>query len=231
MRSRWIVLIVVVVLSLLSACGSEDTSDSTPAGSDGGDQNASSGSTDENPSVEIVDSGFGQNDFTAVGIVIVTNEGEDTIGEYVTVSVNFLDATQRSSRPKNRSNRSTGSDRNSSSRSRRPHTSTAKTRSPASSLQYRLATTGRRSRPRPPCRYWTRPRSRRASMAVTASFAFTNETDTDLKSLRVGVACYDAANKIIGGTSTYPNLAPAGKTIRIDVDPTVCKNPHRARRS
>jgi hypothetical protein len=58
-----------------------------------------------------------------------------------------------------------------------------------------------------------------------ASFAFTNETDADLKNLRVGVPCYDASGKIIDGTSEYPELAPTGKTIRIDADPTVSGKP------
>ena len=59
----------------------------------------------------------------------------------------------------------------------------------------------------------------------TASFAFTNETDADLENLRVGVVCYDAAQKIIGGTTTYLELAPANYTIRIDADPTVSGKP------
>jgi hypothetical protein len=59
----------------------------------------------------------------------------------------------------------------------------------------------------------------------TVSFAFTNESDADLENLRVGVVCYDAAQKIVGGTTTYPELAPVAKTIRIDADPTLSEKP------
>jgi len=62
-------------------------------------------------------------------------------------------------------------------------------------------------------------------MGFKAAFAFTNETDVDLQDLRVGVVCYNKAQKIIGGGVTYPNLAPAGKTIRIDTDLTVSSKP------
>lgn len=55
----------------------------------------------------------------------------------------------------------------------------------------------------------------------TAAFTFTNDTGKDIKDLRVGVVCYDAAGTIIGGGSEYPNLAPAGKPIRIE--PTMMK--------
>jgi hypothetical protein len=51
-----------------------------------------------------------------------------------------------------------------------------------------------------------------------AAFTFTNPTDEDLSGLRITVACYDAAGKIIGGGYDYPNLVAAGKSIRIDAD-------------
>ena len=80
MRSRWLAPFIVLI-SLLSACGSteENPSSSAPAGSDGGDKNASSGSTDEKPTVEIVDSGFGQSDCCTQGIVIATTDSEAAI--------------------------------------------------------------------------------------------------------------------------------------------------------
>lgn len=64
-----------------------------------------------------------------------------------------------------------------------------------------------------------------ASGGYEASFEFTNETETDLDGLRVGVVCYDEAGSIIGGDATYPSLAPADQTIRIDAHPTVEEHP------
>lgn len=47
-------------------------------------------SQEESPAVEIVDSGFGQDGEFVQGVVIVTSTGERSVGEFVTVSVNFL---------------------------------------------------------------------------------------------------------------------------------------------
>ena len=57
--------------------------------------------------------------------------------------------------------------------------------------------------------------------ASTAVFEFTNSSDEDLSSPRIGIVCYDAAGKIVGGSSEYPDLVAAGKTVRIDSDVTV----------
>ena len=42
---------------------------------------------------------------------------------------------------------------------------------------------------------------------IVASFTFTHNTAEDLTDLRVGVVCYDAAAGIIGGGSDFPDLA------------------------
>jgi hypothetical protein len=48
-----------------------------------------------------------------------------------------------------------------------------------------------------------------------ATFELTNPTNEPAPSLRVGVICLDAAGKIIGGTSEFPDLPPGG-TARVD---------------
>ena len=227
MRSRLLVPLVVVILSVISACGSseDDSSSSTPAGSDGGDKNASSDAEDEKPTVEIVDSGFGQSEYTTEAIVIVTTNSEAALGESVTVSVNFLDAggqilaTAEQIESFNWVGQQlvlpvTPSDlaENAKVASIEPSAS--------------LSDYGMGQEAKAPLPVLESTEIKKGEFGgYTASFAFTNETDSDLKSLRVGVACYDTANGIIGGTSTYPELAPAGKTIRISADPTVASKP------
>ena len=59
----------------------------------------------------------------------------------------------------------------------------------------------------------------------TAAFTFTNNTAKDLKDLRAGVVCYDAAGTIIGGASEYPALVAAAKPIRNHMKLTVSSKP------
>ena len=44
------------------------------------------------PQLALVDSGYGQNGVYVQGIAIVSTDSEDAVGEFVTVSMNFLDA-------------------------------------------------------------------------------------------------------------------------------------------
>ena len=64
----------------------------------------------------------------------------------------------------------------------------------------------------------------------TTSFALTNDTDADLKSPRVGVVCYDAAEKIIGGTSTYPTSFRPERPFALTRTPRFRASPLPARR-
>jgi hypothetical protein len=58
----------------------------------------------------------------------------------------------------------------------------------------------------------------------TATFEITNTTAEPVSSLRVGVICFDAAGKVIGGTSEFPDLPPSGPA-RVDADVTVSGAP------
>lgn len=49
-----------------------------------------------------------------------------------------------------------------------------------------------------------------------ASFELSNPTDRALKDVRLAIACSDAAGKIVGGGSHFPDLVPAAGKIRID---------------
>jgi hypothetical protein len=223
MRSRWLASLIVV-LALLSACGSTEEN-SSAAGSDGGDKNASSGGKDEKPTVEIVDSGLGQSDGNAQGIVIVTTDDKAAIGESVTVTANFLDADGQiiATEEQVESFNWVGQELvlPVSHYLDKPNVKVASIEPSASLSDYGMAKPS--EAPLPVLKATEIKKGEFGG--YTASFAFTNETDEDLKNLRVGVVCYDAAKKIVGGTSTYPELAPVGKTIRIDADPTASRKP------
>jgi hypothetical protein len=217
---------LVVLVSLLAACGGQsEDNEQSPAGSDGGSKNAGSGSADDAPKVEIVDSGFGQGEFTTQAMVIVTTDSEAAIGEFVTTSVNFLDAKGQilATAEQVESFNWVGQ------QLAMPVTPTdldekAKVASIEPSVS--LSDYGMSEESKAPLPVLDSTEVKRGQYGgFAASFALTNDTDAELKSPRVGVVCYDAAKRIIGGTSMYPEFVPAGKTIRIDAEPTVSGKP------
>lgn len=177
------------------------------------------------PTVTLVDSGYGQSESVVQAIVIVTNDSEAAIGESVTVSVNFLDADGKivATEEQVESFNWVGQ------QLVLPVTHFAESESVrVTSIEpsVSLSAYGVTHPAMDPLPVLKASEIKKAEFGgYTASFAFTNETNSDLKDLRVGVACYDKANHIIGGTSEYPSLAPAGKTIRIEADPIVPGKP------
>lgn len=51
---------------------------------------------------------------------------------------------------------------------------------------------------------------------LTADFELSNPTNMPLKDPRLGIICYDAANKIIGGGSSYPDLVPSSGKVAVE---------------
>lgn len=228
MRARSLVSVVVLAF-LLAACGGEsENTEQPPAGSDGGSKNAVSSSSEESedsPTVEIVDSGFAQGEYATLAMVVVTTDSEAAIGEFVTASVNFLDeegqilataeqvesfawAGQELALPVMPTDLGEAVE--------------------VASIEPSVALSdhGTTEEPSPSLPVLDSTEIKQGEYGgLVASFALTNNTDSNLTSPRVGVVCYDGAKKIIGGTSTYPELVPAGKTIRIDTEPIVSGEP------
>jgi hypothetical protein len=50
----------------------------------------------------------------------------------------------------------------------------------------------------------------------TANFELSNPTDQPVKSPRLGIICYDAANTIIGGGMDFPNLVPPSGKVAVE---------------
>ncbi len=221
---------LALFIALLAACSdATDNDEASPAGSDGGSGNADTDGSNAAPAAEIVNAGFAQGEYTTQAMVIVTTETEAAVGEFVTASVNFLDANgqilataeqvesfnwvgQELALPVTPS----GLDGNAKVASIDPSVS--------------MSDYGTTEEARDPLPVLDSTEIKKGEYGgFTASFALTNETDADLKSPRLGIVCYNAADKIIGGTSTYPNVVPAGKTVRIDAEPTVSAKPASCR--
>ena len=200
--------------------------------SDSGDkQSASNSPVTGGPTVELVASGFGQKGNYVEGIAIVTNNSEASIGQFVTASANFLDQAGRIVATAKQVERFSWFKQQLVlpiwlGLPNTPETKVASIDVSVSISDYPNSVA--QARPELPIlksdEIGADPYG-----GFTAAFTFTNNTPKDLKDLRVGVVCYDAAGTIIGGASEYPSLVAAAKPIRIDAKltvsskPTVCK--------
>ena len=198
-----------------------------------GGKSATGGSTKERPPAKVVASGFGQNGKYVEGIAIVTSDNPASVGRGVTASANFLDAVghviateeqvESFSWPDQQLVLPVWLDLSNSP----PDTKVASGDVSVSVSDYATP----KSPDMKPLPVLVSNRIRRNSYGgFTTDFTFTNDTGADLKDLRVGVVCYDAGGTIIGGSSIYPNLAPAGKPIRLEPttltvsgEPITCK--------
>lgn len=224
-RLRRISVACAAAIFLIS-CSADPTSgtpDKETVGADDGNKNVES--TTDKPEVTLVDSGFGQSGAYVQGIAIVTNSSDASVGEFVTVSANFLD----------KSGDIIGTEEQVESfswvgqqlvlpiwldLSDNESAKVSKMEASVSISDYGAA----QPKPALPILKSTEVKKTKYE-GTTTSFAFKNTTDNDLENLRVGVVCYNKGGDINGGQSAYPNLSPAGKTIRIDSSVTTSGTP------
>lgn len=217
-------LLVVLAASalVLTACGG--SSDDDGEGSTSGTTSDGAGPA----TVELVDSGFGQNNVYVQGIAVVTSTDERAVGEFVTVSMNFLDAAGEIIGT---------SDQVESYAwpgqelvlpvwfdvSAKPGVEVANVDASVS-----ISDHGMTNDEVEPLAAVTSTEIRPGVYGgYTAVFDLQNPTTTDLTSPRVGIVCYDQEDKIIGGKGEFPNLIAAGKSILLESDVTTSGMPAR----
>ena len=164
--------------------------------------------------VGLVAAGFGQIDEYAQGIAIVEVREASAIGEFVTVSMNFLDAkgdilaTEEQVETADWTGQQIALPLST-------EVSNGQVVSVDTSVSLSSYSDGE-----PPRESLAPIVSKEIltddSGSPVAVFKVVNDTDQDLADLRLGIACFDANGVIIGGTSEYPALLEAGKTIRVD---------------
>jgi serine/threonine protein kinase len=167
----------------------------------------------------LVGSGFAQAGNYVQGIAVVKADDPAAVGRFVTASANFKDASGRTVATEEHVEAFSWLDQELVlpiwlDVSDRP----AGTKIAAIDVSVSIGNSnlGAKSE-RPPMPVLTAEEIRPGRFgSYTAAFSFTNKTGQDLKNLRIGVVCYDATGAIIGGGSDYPDLAPAGKSIRIE---------------
>ncbi|ALZ99865.1 hypothetical protein [Corynebacterium glutamicum] len=235
-------ILAVIGLVAFILFGFTKTNDQSPSGSQS-DPTAASGSetngvlsdgagsmasqSDEsNSGVEIVDSGFGQNQDSAVAIVIAKSTGGNLVGEFVTATVNFIDEGGAILATEDRVEQLTWSDQ-----------------------ELVLPVMYFKTNPNSPevsrieafvsvSDYGMREAEQTAlpvleSTEITdgyfndysASFGLKNDSSEEMKDLRVGAVCYNDQEEIIGGGYAFPSFLPAGGTIRIEATVTASEMP------
>lgn len=205
---------------LLAGCGSA----ASDSGSDSGD--TKKGDSKGKPAVELVASGFGQSDEYVQGIAVVTTDDEAAIGESVTVSMNFLaeDGSILGTEEQVEGFNWVGQELVLPvwlDLSENPKANVTKIETSVSISDYGSADDPQEALEAVP----STKVAKGEYGEVVATFELSNKGSDDLTDPRIGVVCYDSAKKIIGGSSEYPSLVAAGKTIRLDVDVTTTGTP------
>ncbi len=212
----------------VSACGGGD---STPAATKAESPEKAQPSVQlVEPGFELVDSGFGQRDEYVRGAVIVTTNNPASVGEYFTTSVNFIDQAGTIIQTQEQVESFSWDGQQLAVplflRLDDPESTVA---SIDASVSISDHGSPQKSRPELPVLDSESIIENPDGGGELAAFTFTNPTDEDLSGLRIGVVCYDATGKIIGGGVDYPNLAAAGKSMRIDANVTTGVSPSSCR--
>lgn len=197
---------------VLTACSGADDS----LGEIGG---AAAEAVDAPVTVEVIDSGFGQLDDYVHGVVVVTSGDDRAVGEFVTASMNFLDAGGEivGTAEQVESISWVGQELVlplALDLSATPGLEVAEVDVSASLSDYGLG--GETVDPLETAE--ARELRPGEFGGTTAVFEVANPTDTDLDGARIGIVCRDSAGAINGGTSEYPNLIAAGKTVLVESD-------------
>lgn len=180
---------------------------------------------------EVLRGGFGQIDQYVQAIVVVKNSDEASVGEFVTVSVNFKDASGQLVATETQTESFSWKDQELVlpvwlDLSEQPKVDVASI-DPAVTISDHgsAADSADPISPVSPVEAASIAKNEYGSPA--AKFTLTNPGSEALEDLRVGVVCENATGDIIGGASDYPDLIPAGGEILANVDVTVSEMPAR----
>lgn len=207
---------------LLTACGSSDP-DSKSAGSDAGDEIAStvdqSDQQSEGPEAEIIDYAFVQDGEYVKGIALVRANSDDAVGKFVSVSYNVLDANGQilATEEQIETFSWVGQEIGFPLFVSLDATPKAKVASIDPAVSVGDDSFDEAHEDALPVLEAQSIRKDKYGNGYTVSFGFTNESDEKLEGLRVAAVCFDKAGKVIGGDTTYPDALP-GRAIRIDID-------------
>lgn len=209
---RWKLIGPAAVAGLvLTGCGS------TP---DGGHAATSSTAV----SVSVVDSGFGQRNNIVEALIIVKSNDPRAVGEFVTVSVNFLDSTGEILATEEQVESFTW---DSQELALPVH---ANIDGDVDSIEVSTSLSDHGTTDAKPKLREVDARLESGEFAPTvATFELVNRSSEPLTDLRVGVVCFDAKGNIVGGGREYPALIAPRKEIKVSADVVVQSSAKKCR--
>lgn len=216
------VLPMIAAALLFAGCSGSDDDSAKSGGS---------GKTDEK-SVEaapqLVEVGFGQSDQYAQGIAIVKIP-ENAVDRYITVSMNFLDASGEILATEEQVESSTWANQE---LVLPPFTDLGEnSEGKVASVEATVAASDYDAQTPEGLEPLEQVEARTIKEeygAYKASFEITNQSDEPMKNTRIAAVCRDAANKIVGGGFAFPELIAAGGKAVADIDVTVSSKPASA---
>lgn len=194
----------------------------SPSQSAASEGNTSSAEESSGDSVTIVGTGLAQSGGYADGITVVRVNSKDAVGEFITVSVNFIDETGAILATEGHVEQAwwQGQELALVATADLGQATASRVDASVSVSDYGP------ERPRPPmAEIKSREVIDSGRGQITAAFEFTNNTGEKLTGLRISIACYDTAGAVVGGTSAYPDPVAAGRTVRIEGDMNASGSP------
>lgn len=163
--------------------------------------------------VEIVGTGFAQDGQYVEGVAVVRVNDPKAVGEYITVSMNFLDQAGSILATEGHVEQAwwAGQELALPISTELHEGEAVRVDASVSISDY-----GDSEEPRGPLAPMKSKQVMASGGEVIAVFEFTNGTSKAVADLRVGIACYDSAGTIVGGNSSYPDPVAPGRTIRIE---------------
>lgn len=207
------------ILGVLAASGLILAACSGPDEGPGGDGGAVAEASGAPVAVEVVDSGFGQLDDYVHGVVVVTTGDPEAVGEFVTVSMNFLDAAGELVGTSEQVETFSWAGQELVLPLPLDLSATPGVAVAAVDVSVSLSDYGLGGSTVDPFEPVVARELRSGELGgTTAVFEVANSTEADLDGVRIGIVCRDAGGTVIGGTSEYPNLIAVGKAVLVESD-------------
>lgn len=222
MKLRTTALVACSML-LLAGCGAEPDKVEQATSVDSGASAPAQPSAE--PGGSILETGFGQRDIYVQVVALVQNTS-DKVGQTVTVQFNVLDSAgtllkseshvETFTRPGQKLPMTTQVDLEKGQKAAKVEaTLLVEDKGNFSSEPSIEVPTG-------PAKI---TKSEYGDSSYDATFEVINPKPEPLKDVRIGVICYDAAKKVIGGTSAYPDLIPPSGKIVVETTPITTGKP------
>lgn len=211
----WVAALSIVAIALLgTGCASEKDVVEQKTGNAASGSSASSSAVPTKASGSLVSSGFGQKD-EYVWVTSLVHNDSDKVGQTVTVQFNAKDAAGKLVKSTSQVETFTRVNQDIAVGTQIDVQKDVKIATVEATLLIEdRGTFSREPLPEMPMTPVTVVAD--AYGGSTANFELTNPTGQPVKSPRLGIICYDAANTIIGGGVDFPELVPPSGKVAVE---------------